>query len=121
MSETKTYRLLSGNHGRFEGGKPVQYHKGDRVELTDAEAEYLDGRVALAGDPPAPAPAPGPEPKLVPAPLGLATLHWSKAAKLITELETAEAVQSAREEERTGKDRKGVLDAADARLAELEG
>jgi hypothetical protein len=119
---TRTYKLLSGKHGRFEAGVPATYAKGDLIELTPEEAEGLGERVKLVGGTSPPAP----ETRVVRAlerptsrALGLTELHWSKAAAVIGKLETAAEVDAAVAEEKAGKGRRGVLDAAEARLREI--
>jgi hypothetical protein len=123
--KSRTYKLLSGKHGRFEAGVPRAYAKNDLIELTPEEAENLGERVKLIGEPAAAAPAEATEvpPETVepaaPATLGLAELHWSKAAASIGKLGTAAEVEAAIAEEKAGKGRRGVLDAAEARLREI--
>lgn len=121
MAGTKTYRLLTGSHGRFEDGTPVSYRAGQEIELNEAEAANLAGRVELIG--PAPkvkASRPEPEPEAEIGDFDVSDMHWSKAAKLIGRLEEPGAVRKVRAAEEAGKARKGVLQAADERLAELE-
>lgn len=127
MAEAKhPYRVLKGKHGRWEAGKVKNYTPGDTMYLTEAEARRLTSatgsmveRIGTG------APAQGsrqPEiPETTTEPLGLAEMHWSKAAALIGELETVESVRAAKDEEAASKARKGVLQAADDRLSELEG
>jgi len=122
--KSRTYKLLSGKHGRFEAGAPRAYAKGDLIELTPEEAEGLGERVKLIGGPPPAAP----ETRVVGAlerptsrALGLAELHWSKAAAVVGKLETVTEVEAAISEEKAGKGRRGVLDAAAERLAMMGG
>lgn len=123
MAETRPYRVLKGKHGRWVDGKPVTYRPGDTMYLTEAQARRMTSATGSMVEPlwaaDEPASAPKPSPKATS--LGLADLHWAQAAKVVSELETVEAVEAAREEERAGKARNGVQDAVDARLAELEG
>lgn len=116
------HRLLTGKYGRFEDKQHVIYRAGDpdrdKVDLSPAEVKALGKRVERIHAT-APAHAEMPAAPKVKA-LGLDDMHWSQAAEAVRELKTVEAVQAAAAEERAGKDRKGVLDAAEARLAELE-
>lgn len=49
------YRLLSGNHGRFEDGAKRRYHPGDTIELTDEQAaRFAPGRLELVEPEPEP-------------------------------------------------------------------
>lgn len=118
------YRLLTGSHGRWEKGQNVRYAAGDEIDLSNEEVESFGKRVEPVGGSPVATPAPDKTLRTLPAadkPLGLVDLGWAEAAEIVTTLETVEAVEAARKEEQAGKARKGVLDAVEARLAELEG
>lgn len=125
------YRLLTGQHGRWEDGQNVVYRKGAEIDLSPEEVESLGPRRVekIAGaakvEPPQVAaevaPAPETETTVAAGPLGLDALHWAKAAAAVSGLATAEWLDAAEAEEKAGKDRKGVLEAIAARRAELEG
>ena len=119
------YKMLKGSHGRFEHGKAVRYATGDEIELSAAEAEALGDRVAPIG--PAsvteePTNATPTEPTEGSTDFShLADLPWSKAAKIIRELDNPDDVIAAGNAEDAGKKRKAVLAAATKRLEELGG
>lgn len=112
------YKLLTGSHGRFEKGQQVVYRKGDVLDLTKEEANYLAARVeklAEITETPAPTPAKAP----AAGSLGLADVNMPDAVDKVSKLDTAEALDAAEAEEKSGKDRKGVHEAIDERRAEL--
>ena len=112
------YKLLSGQHGRFEKGQQVVYRKDDEIDLTKEEAEYLGARVEKVSGA-AEAPAPTPAKAAAAGSLGLADVNMPDAVDKVAKLDTAEALDAAEAEEKAGKDRKGVHEAIDDRRAEL--
>ena len=116
------YKLKSGTHTRWENGNLVTYKSGDTLSLTDAQAESMGDRVertiAEVGDE-------GDKDKL-PADDDtkwdyLAGLPWSTAAKALRDLEDINELSEAIEAERKGKNRTAVIEAGEARAAELTG
>lgn len=102
------YRLLSGNHGRFEGKTPVQYVAGQVMELSKVEAEgaSLKGRIEPVAE--------GADDSV-----DLSLMNATKAISLINKLETVEEVVEFQSAEAEGKNRPTVIKAATARLEEL--
>jgi hypothetical protein len=122
---SKRYKLLKGSHGKREkNGRGVVYKPGDILELTEREAEILGGRVELLGAAPT-----SDAPELLPAETeakgnGLEPIlaqKWSAVAKHIRELDSSRSVRALRDVEAEDRKRPSVLEAADARLAELGG
>lgn len=130
------YRLTIGSHGRFEGdrksGGHAIYRKGDEIELDDVQAAALVGRIepiggaAVSSSPAAKATPKGKaEVKPEAQPEGNGT-DWAVTLEqnapeiigLIADLSGDELVALVTAEE-AGKNRKGVLAAAEARLNEI--
>lgn len=119
MEATRKYELLRGGYARFEGAvgarTNVRYKRGDNVELTDAQALALGDRVRL----------------VVPAAKAVAVDPHEEWAKLLAKnapdvqefvgasdsLDDLKAIAAA---EAAGKSRRGVLNAVEDRVAELE-
>lgn len=109
------YRLLPEKK-YYLGGKRLD--AGSEVELSEAQFAGLSDRFEQVAEP---------ETKTfrtLPAAsksLGLADVNMPEAVAIVSTLDSSEALDAAGEEEKSGKDRKGVHDAIEARRAELEG
>lgn len=130
-SPVREYTLLRGTHVRREDGQRVVYQanspeNSNKIRLTDEEAAiFASGRLS---------PQPGTGRVLgqyeleSPGHSDESDTDWSfiheqsapDVIAAIEALEDASEVEALREEEVSGKNRKGVLAAADNRLAELQ-
>lgn len=116
------YTLVKGTHGRFENGAFVQYGLNSTIELTDAEAEALKGRIALASS----GVQGGAQTEHLDSTTDdsdwtfIDTLHHSKVIELLNGLDDAEQVQSALDYELAHKNRPSVTMAARERIAALD-
>lgn len=144
-TRTRNYTLKTGTHGRLENGVNKRYTKGETISLTDDEARALGSRVQPSGmpgqyeptvsttqvsgttgverdeqsgitGPPEGKGTAGDDPNASNWSALLDGMGWQEAVELINTLETEEEIEAVKEAERQGKNRKSVLEAADARL-----
>lgn len=109
-----SYRLKPNRkHYVWRNGAPVQLEEGEEVELTEAQAAAFADRFEAVDSESVDEPEDDDD--------GVSSLNLTEVKDLVASTKSLNALTAIGDAEKAGKDRKGVYEAIEARVEELQG